>query len=334
MISSRDISRETGLPLNLSAKILLTLSEENIINLDPIFCSHCNVAVTSFPDDGRCNNCVGDLNLQESISVTINGSLDRENQINLSKLASTNRSAKRLAEAWKRKRYIYYLILDLVASQSVQEQLRDDGYYSFLAEIRKIATYKVLSHIKGAYLSFGENGDMHKMGFENSEDAIKAVCLLSKNLPERSDTIKEETPFPCYSASISKLELPTAEKGKFCDPSDLISTTINGVPEINSIALTNIFRYYHEIKTDYSIYEGNCDISLWYFTPIIGKKNASTVLPKRTNGINQNIPKTAWHSFRFNKNGSIGTNEAFMVYIKKGAIGEIEKNPHNIIRKG
>ena len=301
--------------------------------MDPLFCSHCNTTITLFPNDGCCNNCANDLNLQESISVTLSDSLDRETQINLSKLASTNRSAKRLAEAWKRKEHIYYLILDLVVSQSVQEHLRDDGYYSFLEKIRKIAKYKVLSHIKGAYLSFGENGDMHKMGFENSEDAIKAVCLLSKNLPERSDAIKGKAPFPCYSASISKLELPKTEKGKFRDPSDLISTTINGVPEINSIAITNIFRYYHEIKTNYSIYEENCDISLWYFTPIIGKKNISTELPKKVKGLNQNIPKTAWCSFQFNKNGLIGTNEAFVTYVKKGVVYKIEKNPHGIIRK-
>ena len=332
MINSREISRETQLPLNLSATVLLTLSEKNVIRLDPLFCSHCNVAVTSFPNDGRCNNCANDLNLQESISVTLSGSLDRESQINLSKLASTNRSAKRLAEAWKKKEHIYYLILDLAASQSVQEQLQDDGYNYFLTELRKIAKYKVLSHIKGAYLSFGENGDMHKMGFENSEDAIKAICLLSKNLPKRPDAIKEETPFPCYSASISKLELPTTEKGRFLDPSDLISTTINGVPEINSIALTNIFRYYHEIKTDYNIYKKNCDISLWYFTPIIGKKNATAELPKQIDGIDQNIPKTAWHSFQFQKNGSTGINEAFMMYIKKGVIYKIEEKPYGIIK--
>ena len=332
-INSREISRETGLPLGISANILLTLSGDGIIKLDPLLCPHCETSITSFPVDGRCNYCGNDLNLQESISLTLSGSLDKGSQIHLSKFAATNRAAKRLADAWKRNGYIYYLILDLVSSQSVQAQLRDDGYHSFQEIIRKIARYKVLSHIKGACLSFGEIGDMHKMGFEDLKDAIGAVCLLSKNLPERSKDIKPETPFPCYSGSISKLELPIRNDGHPYDPSDLISTTINGVPDINSIALTNIFRYYYDIKTDYNIYKKDCDISLWFFAPIIEGKNVSIKPPKKIDGISQHIPETAWYPFHFDKNGIVGTNKAFMVYIKNGIICGIEKKPQRIIKE-
>jgi hypothetical protein len=332
-INSREISRETGLPLGISANILLTLSGDGIIKLDPLSCPHCETSIASFPVDGRCNYCGNDLDLQESISVTLSGSLDEGSQINLSKFAATNRAAKRLADAWKRNGHIYYLILDLVSSESVQNQLYDDRYHLFQDVIRNRVRYKVLSHIKGAYLSFGEIGDMHKMGFENSEDAIKAVCLLSKNLPERSDDIKQETPFPCYSGSISKLELPINALGHLYDPADLISTTINGVPDINSIALTKIFRYYYNIKTDYNIYENDCDISLWFFAPSIEGKNVSIKPPKKIDGISQHIPETAWYPFHFDKNGIVGTNKAFMIYIKNGIICRIEKNPQKIIRE-
>jgi hypothetical protein len=317
--------------LGVATNILLTLSAKGIIKTDPLPCPHCGVSITSLPANGRCNNCGNDLNIQEFISVTFDGSLDMDSQIRLSKFAATNRAAKRLADAWKRNGYIYYLILDLVSSQSVQTQLHDDGYHSFQEIIRKIAKYKVLSHIKGACLSFGEIGDMHKMAFEKSEDAIEAVRLLSKNLPERSKDINSEIPFPCYSGSISILELPINDSGNYHDPSDLISTTINGVPDINSIALTNIFRYYYEIKTDYNIYKQKCDISLWLFDPVIEGKNVSMKLPEKINGINKHIPETAWYPFRFEKNGIIGTNKAFMVYIKNGIICGIEKNPQNII---
>lgn len=332
IVTSRDISRETELPLGISSSILLALSSEGIVNLDAFPCPHCGSTITDIPDDGLCC-CGNDLNLQESISVILDGSLGKESQIHLSQYAATNRAAKRLAEAWKQKGYIYYLILDLVSSQSVQDQLYDDGYHSFQEIIRKIAKYKVLSHIKGAFLSFGENGDMHKMGFEKSEDAIEAVRLLSKNLPERSKNINPKTPFPCYSGSISKLELPINANGHLYDPSDLISTTINGVPDINSIALTNIFRYYYEIKTDYKIYKNNCDISLWFFTPLIEGKNISIKFPTKISGINYHIPEKAWYPFHFEKNGIKGTNKAFMVYIKNGIICGIEKNPQLIIKQ-
>jgi hypothetical protein len=332
VISSRDISHETGLPLGISSNILLTLSREGILELDILLCPHCGALIKIFPDNGICH-CGNDLNLQENISVIINGSLDKENQIHLSEYAATNRAAKRLADAWKRNGHIYYLILDLVSSQSVQTQLGDGGYNAFQGIIRRIAKYKVLSHINGAFLSFGEIGDMYKMGFEKSEEAIEAVCLLSKNLPERSKDIKPETPFPCYSGSISKLELPIRDDGHSHDPFDLLSTTINGVPDINTIALTNIYRYYYDIKTDYNIYKNDCDISLWFFASVIEGKNISIKLPKKIDGISLNIPEIAWYPFKFNKNGIIGTNKAFMMYIKNGSISGIEKNPKKIILK-
>jgi len=332
VVTSRDISRETELPLGISYSILLVLSKEGVIELDPFTCPHCGSTITDIPDDGLCS-CGNNLNLQESISVTLSGSLDKNNQAHLGQYAATNRAAKRLVDAWKRNGYIYYLILDLVSSQSIQAQLHDDGYHLFQEIIRKIAKYKVLSHIEGACLSFGEIGDMHKMGFEKSEDAIEAVCLLSKNLPEHSKDILKETPFPCYSGSISRLELPINDHGQCYDPSDLISTTINGVPDINSIALTNIFRYYYEIKTDYNIYKNNCDISLWLFAPLIEGKNISIKLPTKISGINYHVPEKAWYPFHFEKNGIKGTNKAFMVYIKNGTICGIEKNPQRIIKK-
>lgn len=311
----------------------MSLSSEGTITLDDFPCPHCGVLINSIPTNGRCH-CRNDLNLQESISVTIGGSLDKDNQTHLTQYVAINRAAKRLADAWKRKGYIYYLILDLVSSQSIQKELGDDGYNAFLEIIRKVAKYKVFTHIKGACLSFGEIGDMHKIGFESLNDAIEAVCRLSKNLPERSKDIDLNTPFPCYSGSISKLELPINISGHRHDPSDLISTTINGVPEINSVALTNIYRYFHEIKTDYIIYKNNCDISLWYFAPVIESKNTLMPLPKGFDEININIPKTAWYPFHFDKNGIAGTNKAFMIYIKDGIICGVEENPQKIIKEG
>ena len=167
----------------------MTLSKEGLVHLDSILCPHCGTLVTSIPDHGLCH-CGRDLDLQESISVTLAGSLGEKGQTILGQHAATNRAAKKLADAWRRNGYIYYLILDLVSSQSIQDQLGDGGYNAFQKKIRDIAKYKVLSHVMGAFLSFGENGDMHKMGFEKLEEAIKSVCLLSKNLPERSKDIK------------------------------------------------------------------------------------------------------------------------------------------------
>ncbi|GHV84992.1 hypothetical protein AGMMS50230_06000 [Spirochaetia bacterium] len=323
-INTRDITREVGIPLAISAKILIQLSDDGVISLDPYRCPQCDALVSSVPEDGRCQYCDGNLSLQESLSVSLSGNLDTTTDRELSRRAAANRSAQKLANAWAQHGYIYYLVLDLVASQPVQNELKDDGYDLFLKNIRDIVKYKIFPHINGAVLSFGEVGDMHKVGFENSEDVIEAVRLLSKNLPPRPVPFKEDIYFPCYSGSITKIELPTNKDGHPYDANSLISTTINGVPDINSIALTNFYRYDAVAKTSYSVYKDTCDISLWYFIPDI------QTLPDEIAGLDFSVPQTAWKSFFFCKNGITGKNNAICIYIKNGTIAGVESDPDKI----
>ncbi|MDR0908554.1 MAG: hypothetical protein LBM77_02200 [Spirochaetaceae bacterium] len=330
MISSRDISVFTGLPITWSLRILNILKNNDVIEFEPLLCPHCESVIANIPQTGMCPVCSGNLELDRNIVAFVPGTVDDKEDKEMGVKASRKRKLQILTDAWRRNGAIYYMIIDMVSSEAIQNYLQDEAYTFLLAQMREIVSLKAFSHTRAAYFSFGEIGDMFKIGFESLDDAIETAMLISKNFPERPKTLSSEILFPRYAGSVSKLVLPQ-ESGHIMEPESLITETLNGTVDINSIALTQIFRFDNTKKTKYSVYKKRCDISLWCFTPLNESRSALERIETEHDLEHIELSEDYYQKFEYDKNGVKGESGAFLMYIKNGDINSIETKPKSIL---
>ncbi|MAD43265.1 MAG: hypothetical protein CL623_12865 [Arcobacter sp.] len=211
--------------------------EENYIKDANIICSHCDEELNE-------NDIFMDIDSFLSID---NFSLLKNSYLNKKKI-------DKIIEEWQTKEYLVYILLDIVDSQNVQNNLKEEDYTKLLDDIREIIKGECLSHINGESIVFGEIGDCFKIALTHKQDAIKFFELFSKRLYEYTKdnkypkVDKKIVPFyPCFSACVTALPLPKSY-GRNISVKDTLSVTLNGSFDMNSKELTSFFRLDSSVK--------------------------------------------------------------------------------------
>lgn len=320
IIKPIDVSLACSIPLAKAVSILRALVSDEVVEKLPFQCNACDASLDVLPENGLCPYCKQDVEVDQHFAVGYPGVLTEADEETLSRSAAVKRKARRLVDAWDRQGHVFYLILDMVRSQAIQQHLGDVDYNIFLNRMREIMRLKVYSQLRGAVLSFGEIGDMHKMVFEKFDDVLKTLQLVSKNLPPRGDFPKVPTdiPFPCYSGRVLRMNTHHDTNGKPIPAGDIVTLTMNGTPDLNMGKLTEYYRLDGKISTDIGVYSDQVNMTIWFF------RKTEIAFPKK-------IPDSAWHHFKYRTHASEGEDDAFMAYFGNGLLIGAEPEPSKIL---
>ena len=271
-VTARDITQHAGLPIGKALTIIRALATAEFYTVPPYECPACGEELNPLEGNPYCPRCSQTLDPVEALRITVPGTATAQDTQKLVGHAVTKSALTRFADAWRVHGCVYYVILDLVRSQALQRELGDAEYTSFLVDARDALMMRALSQAKDVTVSFGEVGDMHKLGFATLRDAFHALCEFSRFLYRHRETNpavqhgETQLPFPCYTASLVQLDLPQAT-GCISNPDSVLSVTLSGVADINSALLTEYYRLEAAIKTKDTVFD-DTEIALWVFDPI------------------------------------------------------------------
>lgn len=276
IIDARSISIYCDISIDSAYSIIYDLHQYGIIEIEEVVCSSCdNLIPVNEIENDICPECESLTSFKEKIHFKIEGILDYEAKQHLKRKDLISRKAERLSDIWEENGFITYLIIDLVNSQKIQAQ-GDNEYNRFLELLREILTFKVLSQIKGEYFSLGEIGDAHKLAFTDPSDAIRAIEEFSKSIymNEVFQTFtsinKRINLFPKFTAVVDILDKPIDNRGIVYSPKQVITTTLSGALDLNTIKLTRLFRLDAAVGSDLEALH-ECDITVWAFSDFLDR---------------------------------------------------------------
>lgn len=271
-----------NIPENYAEKIFRLLIETSVLDLEIFECHECGAKITL---SNNCPECNIDID-NSGFYVNIDGLVDENSTKLIQSKYFESKKAEIIAREWDEKKYLSYVLIDLVDSEKVQEVLHDQNYAIFLEEIRNILKYHALSQLSGEYLILGEIGDCTKIAFTQKDDVITFFKNFSKELDNRitkskiiQTYLEQLEYFPKFSGIVDTLPLPSTTSG-FLSPKNIIVVTLNGSIDFNSKALTGLFRLDSGAKVDKGLAFQNHNTSLWMGENFIKEtkyQNLSTV---------------------------------------------------------
>lgn len=263
--------------------IFFSLIKDNVVSIgEEIECDECGESNHITNENSYCEYCEEQLN-ENDVFMDIDSFLSTDN-FSLLKNSDVNRKKiDRIIKEWRRKEYLVYILLDLVDSQNVQNNLKEEDYTKLLDDIREIIHGECLSHISGESIVFGEIGDCFKIALSHQEDALKFFELFSKRLEQY--TSRKKYPkidknsvayYPCFSACATALPLPKSH-GRNIAVEDTLSITLNGSIDLNSKELTSFFRLDSSIKVQNDKIFNNYNLSVCYTEGLLNKTKTNDI---------------------------------------------------------
>lgn len=255
-----------NIPENYAEKIFRLLIETSVLDLEIFECHECGAKITSLSNN--CSECNIEID-NSNFYVNIDGLVDQNSTKLIQSKYFESKKAEIIAREWDEKKYLSYVLIDLVDSEKVQEILHDQDYAIFLEEIRNIIKYHALSRLSGEYLILGEIGDCTKIAFTQKDDVITFFKNFSKELDNKISKskiiqtyLKQLEHFPKFSGIVDTLPLPSTSSG-FLSPKNIIVVTLNGSIDFNSKALTGLFRLDSGAKVNKNLAFQKHNASLW-----------------------------------------------------------------------
>jgi hypothetical protein len=261
-ISLSAISAELGLTTYEAVNIVKDLIHNSIIEWQHFNCDGCGKEISE--PILYCDNCKH--NLTDWWVFHVNGDISDQDQETYRKFSAGRYDAERFAARLKEQGCMYYLLLDLVESENIQEQ-DDLQYNKFLERIRILIEQKAMSQAKDPILCFGEVGDCLKLAFISPNDpktVLEAFSQIIRTEPWGRDfpllKAEEAKYFPRYDGIIRKIPISPRRKE---DMKNIFCITLNGAIDFNDYELTKLFRFDNAIKTRKEIFNGNTVLSVW-----------------------------------------------------------------------
>jgi len=270
-VSIDQISKKLGVPTCETMTLISDLVKYKAIDWNSFDCPSCGYNITKAIL--VCPSCNKDIS--ENWKFYINGCLEEDQQKEYSNFAASKTTADNFSQQWIRQGHIYYLIIDVVESENLQEQ-DSLQYNAFLDKIRFLIKNRVLSQTKRKTICLGEIGDCIKIAFLSVDDAIKtmeklAKIILEENFEQQFYPIRgiEASPFPRFDGTLGKISISDKHK----ELENIFCITLTGALDFNDYELTCLFRFDQKIKTTRSIFEKNTIISLWIQNEVIKALN-------------------------------------------------------------
>lgn len=259
--------------------IFFTLIKDKVVSIDEeVECDECGESNNIIDENILCDHCEEQLN-ENDIFIDIDSFLSTDNFSVLKNSYVNRKKIDKIIKEWRRKEYLVYILLDLVDSQNVQNNLKEEDYTKLLDDMREIIHGECLSHLSGESIVFGEIGDCFKIALTHQQDVLKFFELFSKRLDEY--TTKQLYPkidkssvpyYPCFSACATALPLPKSY-GRNIAVEDTLSITLNGSIDMNSKELTSFFRLDSSVKIKNDKIFDTHNLSVCFTENIIEKIN-------------------------------------------------------------
>jgi hypothetical protein len=256
------ISSDLELTRIETVNIVVDLIQNSVIEWESFRCEKCDKEITK--PLIRCDTCGNDVAGQWRFHV--DGCIPEQNQEKYKAFSGKSAEAKRFASKLSSQGYMYYLLLDLVESENLQEK---DGfqYNDFLEKIRTLIQQEALSQAKDDVLCLGEIGDCLKLAFLSADDFIEVLEKFAETI--RKEELDKQFPllkakeaafFPRYDGLIGKITILPRYR---TDLKKIFCVTLNGAIDFNDYEVTRLFRFDKEIKTCKEIFEGDTVLSVW-----------------------------------------------------------------------
>jgi len=248
--------------------LLKDLIAAKVLEWGPVECGHCTEQILE--PQTYCHAC-GEK-ITDRIKFHIGGCINESEEQDFKSFPEKSDRAKQFASRLCQKGCMYYLLIDLAESESLQS-LDSLAYNKFLDKVRVLMKQEGLSQAPKGALSFGEIGDCLKLAFLDAFDFVAtlenfAMALGNEKLNEQFPTLKgKETKFPRFDGVIGKIDIPEYYK----EPEKMFCITLNGAIDFNDYELTRLFRFDHKIKTDRIFFDDDTFIALWVQEEIILK---------------------------------------------------------------
>ena len=265
-INSNKLKRKLDLPIKLAEKLFTELVNFEVLNIEPVNCPECEEETTKLTN--KCKSCSSSISIEEYY-VNIDALLDDIHSDLIKSKHYESKKADIIAREWENKKYLSYVLIDLVNSENVQNILGDQDYKDFFEKIREIVKLYALSNIEGEYLILGEIGDCIKIAFTKKDDVLIFFKNFSIELENRLmeskvivNYISKLEYFPKFSAIVDTLPLPSTSTGTISARS-IITITLDGSIDFNSKALTSLFRLDSGVRINNDVAFKNNNVSLW-----------------------------------------------------------------------
>jgi len=212
----------------------------------------------------QCNICGQDIT--EGWVFQVEGDIPENDQKEYLKFSMGRYDAERFADVLIAQGYMYYLLLDLVESENIQEQ-DDVQYNEFLEKVRFLIERDAMSQAEKPVLCFGEVGDCLKLAFISPNDPKLVLSSFAEII--RTEPWGEYFPllearearhFPRYDGIMAKIIISPRRK---TDIKNIFCITLNGAVDFNDYELTKLFRFDSAIKTDKKIFNNDTVMSVW-----------------------------------------------------------------------
>jgi len=243
-----------------AVNLIKNLIKANVLTWQPLFCDHCREEI--FEPQIYCPECNNDIS--DQVTFHIEGAIENKDQKDFKVFPEMKFQAKQFSRKLKEQKFMYYMLLDLAESETLQKQSSLE-YNEFLENVRTLMKREALSQAKNNTLSFGEIGDCLKLAFLSAYDFLIAmekfsIAMQREKLGEQFLYLKgKETIFPRFDGTIGKINISEYYK----DFEKIFCVTFNGGIDFNDYELTKFYRLNRFIKTKKNFYDDNIFMSLW-----------------------------------------------------------------------
>jgi hypothetical protein len=212
----------------------------------------------------QCDTCKYDVT--GSWTFNLDGNIPDRDQKEFLKFSNGRFDSERFAARLNDQGHMYYLLLDLVESENIQEQ-DSPQYDKFLERIRVLMERMAMSQATDAVLCLGEIGDCLKLAFLSVDDTKTVLESFAKII--RAESWEKDFPslkanevkyFPRYDGIMGRITVTPRRKEEL---KNIFCITLNGAIDFNDYELTKLFRFDSEIKTRKEIFDGNTVLSVW-----------------------------------------------------------------------
>ena len=210
-----------------------------------------------FNDDSvKCSECGSRIPIKHLTLFELKAGQDPSYYSERVKQSIHSVNAEFLAEFWQKQNHIYYLIIDLVDSEHLQQN--QSAYGSLLETFREKVFPTVLGPSQGQYLLLGEVGDLFKIAFFNIEAMYSTVNRLHAQLIQRRlriETLEGDNNPIRFKVIMGKIGRPETELRKKTESRDLLHKTLNDTWDINHPDVTKLFRVEGKLRSPHEIDE-------------------------------------------------------------------------------
>lgn len=240
-------------------------------SFEPIECPKCGKYLEDITF--HCDNCNEELDETELLIIKQKGCETVDNQKEKREKYIKELQCKKLINKWIENKEIYYLLLDISKSEKLQRS-GDETYNTVLHRIREIIEKYAIGNLTSSYLLLGEVGDCFKIAFTTKKDLMSFMKIYVKHHMElkkeyiRKTGIQDDVT-PYVNVVVGIVPLPT-ENGTPIAPEKVISITMSGSIDINSVKLTELFRKDSSVHLDYEkAFSDNNYVCLWGFDGLL-----------------------------------------------------------------